>query len=121
MALKKRGGANKAVDIGRALRMVPSVLIKAHLLNASPYNPNKLAPEKYEALKQTIREDGFLEDLVVQKSGLNIIGGHHRYRAVKEISVEAGTPLPEIPRKVIDVDDGTARKTNLKLTHSHCE
>lgn len=120
---KTRGGSTeqKAAALVRALRMHPTVMVKAHLLNPAPYNPNKMAPEKYEALKQSMREDGVCEDLVVQKNGLNIIGGHHRLRAIKEICVEDGEPIPEIPCKILDVDDVAAKKLNLKLNHIHGE
>lgn len=102
-------------DKPSALLIHKSVLMKCNALNPATYNPNKMAPEKYEALKESIRKHGFLDPLVVQKEGLNIIGGHHRQRAIKEIAVEDGIAIPDIPCIVIDVDDVTARKLNLKL------
>ena len=62
-------------------------------LNPSAYNPRKITPEKFEALKESIRVDGFLEPIVVQKKGLNIIGGHQRVKAIKEICVEENEPV----------------------------
>lgn len=104
-------------DQAHVLRMHMPVLVKAHELNPAPYNPNKLAPAKYEALKDSIRKDGFIDPIVVQKDGFNIIGGHHRLRAIKEICVEEGAAVPEIPCILLDVDDVAAKKLNLKLNH----
>ena len=84
-------------------------------LNPAAYNPRKITPEKFEALKESIKADGFLEPLVVQKEGLRIIGGHQRLKAVKEIAVEEGAKCPDIPCIVLDVDDRSAKRLNIKL------
>lgn len=84
-------------------------------LSPSAYNPRRISPQKFQSLKDNIRANGFLEPIVVQKKGLNIIGGHQRVRAVKEICVEDQKSLPEIPCVVIDVDDPTAKKLNISL------
>lgn len=90
-------------------------LVRVAELNPSAYNPRKIPPEKFEALKESIRLDGFLEPLVVQKSGLRIIGGHQRFRAIKEICVEAGELCPDLHCVVLDVDDRAAKRLNIKL------
>lgn len=97
------------------------VMMNVHELNPVAYNPNKMAPEKYEALKETITKDGFIEPVVVQKKGTNIIGGHHRVKAIKELCVESASPVPQIPCIVLDVSDYDAKKINLKLNHVHGE
>lgn len=84
-------------------------------LNPVAYNPRKITPKKFEALKESIRADGFLEPIVVQKTGLAIIGGHQRVKAMKELCVEAGVQPPQIPCVMLDVDDRTAKKLNVKL------
>lgn len=86
-------------------------------LNPVAYNPRKISPEKFEALKENIRTEGFLEPVIVQKEGLNIIGGHQRVRAVKDISVEAGCAPPDLPCIVLDIDDRRAKKLNIKLNN----
>ena len=84
-------------------------------LNPAAYNPRTISPEKYEALKESIRTEGFVESVVVQKNGLRIIGGHQRVRAAKELSIEAGVAPPAIPCIVLDIDDVRAKKLNIKL------
>ena len=91
--------------------------LKAADLSPAAYNPNQMSPGKFEALKESIQRDGFLDPIVVQKRGLNIIGGHHRWRAIKELCVEAGVAVPTLPCVVVDVDDMGAKRLNLKLNH----
>lgn len=91
--------------------------LKAADLSPATYNPNQMSPGKFEALKESIQRDGFLDPIVVQKRGLNIIGGHHRWRAIKELCVEAGVAVPALPCVVVDVDDMAAKRLNLKLNH----
>jgi ParB-like chromosome segregation protein Spo0J len=92
-------------------------LIKLSDLNPAAYNPRKISPGKYEALKQSIRIDGFVESVVVQKSDLRIIGGHQKTRAAMELSIEAGVSPPEVPCIVLDIDDARAKKLNVKLNN----
>ncbi len=92
-------------------------LLRAADLNPVAYNPNKMSPEQFEALRESIRLDGFIDPLVVQKDGLNIIGGHHRLRAIKELCIEAGVAIPKIPCVVLPVTDNAAKRLNLKLNH----
>lgn len=90
-------------------------LIRVAELNPSAYNPRKITPEKFESLKESIRQDGFLEPLVIQKKGKNVIGGHQRIKAVKEICVEDCIATPDLPCIVLDVDDKAAKRINIKL------
>jgi hypothetical protein len=93
------------------------VLISYEHLNPVLYNPRSITPRKYEALKEGIRLNGFLQALVVQKSTMAILGGNQRYKAVREICVEAGAEIPDLPCVIIDVDDRKARKINIALNN----
>lgn len=87
-------------------------------LNPSAYNPRKITPEKFEALKDSIKSEGFVDPIVVQKKGMRIIGGHQRLRAVKEIAVELGESPPDLPCTILDIDDKRAKKLNVKLNNA---
>lgn len=89
--------------------------VQASLLNPAAYNPRKITAEKFEALKESIRGDGFIEPLVVQKAGTRIIGGHQRLKAIKELCVEASAAIPDIPCVVLDIGDKAAKRLNIKL------
>ena len=110
--------SKKEEDAAAYVVHTPEMVAPSQLVDAV-YNPNKMTPEQYDALKESIREHGFVEPVVVQKIGMRIIGGHHRVRAIKELSIEAGTTVPRIPCVVLDVDDATAKRLNLKLQHIH--
>lgn len=90
-------------------------MLKVVDINPAAYNPRRISPEKYEGLKESIRTEGFVEPLVVQKKGLGLIGGHQRLRAVKELAIEAGEKPPDLPCTIIDIDDVRAKKLNIKL------
>jgi ParB-like chromosome segregation protein Spo0J len=86
-----------------------------HHLNPAPYNPRKIKPEMLAALKQSIREVGFIDPIVVQRDGLIIVGGHQRVRALKEACIELGIAIPKIPCIVLDLTDRQAKKLNMQL------
>ncbi len=92
-------------------------MVEVHVLNQSAYNPNKMQPNRYESLKASMLLDGFVEPIVVQKNGMRIIGGHHRVRAVREISIEGCSAVPKIPATILDIDDDAAKRLNLKLNN----
>jgi ParB-like chromosome segregation protein Spo0J len=95
------------------------VMLAIHAIEPAPYNPQKMSLQKFGALKSLIREVGFAEPVVVQKKTTMLISGHHRIRALKEICVEDGIPIPEIPAIVLDVDDRTAKRLNIAFNRVH--
>lgn len=98
---------------GLAVHAVTMVNVTA--LNPAPYNPRRITPQMLLSLKENIKKHGFVEPLVIQKRGMVIIGGHQRLRAVKELCIEEGQNLPDLPCVVVDVDDRTAKKMNVAL------
>jgi ParB-like chromosome segregation protein Spo0J len=99
------------------------VLIPFAKLNPDPLNPRKISAQKIEALKQSIRSEGFVEPIVVQlhskKHGDNvIIGGHQRVRAIREMAEANGEKPPPLPCVVLAIDDRRARLLNLALNNA---
>lgn len=90
-------------------------LVPMSEINPVGYNPRTISPEKYEGLKESIHTEGFVEPLVIQKSGHRIIGGHQRYKAAKELSIEACVAPPDLPCIILDIDDERAKRLNIKL------
>lgn len=95
--------------------MHPTVLIAADKLNPAPYNPRRIKTAMLESLKASIRQYGFLDPLVIRKTGRVVIGGHQRLKALKELCLEAGQRPPKVPCIVLDVDDRRARELNVSL------
>jgi ParB-like chromosome segregation protein Spo0J len=95
-------------------------MTNAGKLNPAPYNPRKISPHMIEALKRSIRKSGFVVTLVVQKKsaahGDNVlVGGHQRIRAAREICIEDGSQMPDLPAVFLDLTDRQAKKLNVAL------
>lgn len=59
-------------------------------LNPAKYNPRKdLKPgdPEYEKLKQSIKKFGVVEPIVWNKRSGNIVGGHQRYKILKNMEL----------------------------------
>ena len=94
----------------------PTVMVLFTSINEQAYNPRKITPEKFVGLKASIRKNGFLDPLVLRKTGNGLIGGHQRMRAVREICAEDKTSLPlNLPCVILDIDERDAKKLNIAL------
>lgn len=78
-------------------------------IRPSPYQPRLIFDQ--EDLKQEIKKDRVLSDLVVRNRGefYEIIDGERRWRAVKELEWKT------VPVRVVDADDAKARLSVYKL------
>lgn len=70
--------------------ILPRLELDLDVLVSAPRNPNRMQPHKYAALKEFIRKHGFAQDIVVRKHPTadgkwEIVDGHHRVKAVREI------------------------------------
>lgn len=90
-------------------------MVAASRLAAAAYNPRRISRRALEALKESIRAHGFVEPVVVQRSGLVLIGGHQRVEALRALCAETGEKMPRIPAVVLDIDDREARRLNVAL------
>lgn len=91
------------------------VYIEATQLNPAPYNPRKITPAKLNALKNSLKNYGWLENIVVQKDTLTVIGGHQRLKAYIELCKEQNKKPSTVPCVVLDVGDRIAKKLNIAL------
>ncbi|TYS55764.1 DNA modification methylase [Bacillus infantis] len=88
---------------------------KIHMnqINPAPYNPRKdLKPgdEEYEKLKRSIQEFGYVEPMVWNTRTGNLVGGHQRYKILKE------NPLIQmVDVSVVDLDDTKEKALNIAL------
>jgi DNA modification methylase len=86
--------------------------IAADKLNAAKYNPRKdLKPgdPEYQKLKRSIETFGYVEPVIWNKKTGNIVGGHQRYKILKE----QGTA--EIECVVVDMDEAEEKALNIAL------
>lgn len=59
-------------------------------IRENSYNPNRMEPEIFKSLVNTIRDHGFVQPLVVRKmrKKYEIVDGAHRFRALRELGWE---------------------------------
>lgn len=85
-------------------------------INFAPYNPRVMPPQEMESLKQSLLKHGLVLNLVVQKKGMVLIGGHQRVRAMRELYKDRQQEIPtHVWGSVLDVDDATAKQLNIAL------
>lgn len=77
-------------------------------LKPAEYNPRIMNEEDLEKLKNSIKEFGMVEPIVVNKD-LTVIGGHQRIKAVKLLGKK------EIPCILVDLDKRKEKLLNLAL------
>lgn len=78
------------------------------------YNPNTITKKAFAKLKKSIREHGLVDLPVYNKRTMNIVGGHHRLRAIDSIK---GTKKYRVKVIEIDVDPATEAKINIRLNN----
>lgn len=81
-------------------------------INPAPYNPRKdLQPgdREYESLKKSINEFGFVEPLVWNKKTGNLVGGHQRFKILKQRGDK------EIDVSIVDLEPQKEKALNIAL------
>lgn len=79
-------------------------------LNGAKYNPRKISGQQLKSLRASIKENGILEPLIVNRqTGMTVVSGHQRLRVAKELGLE------KVPVKIIDVDENKEKVLNLAL------
>jgi ParB-like chromosome segregation protein Spo0J len=78
-------------------------------LNFAEYNPREITDKSFEDLKKSIEQFGFVEPVVVNKNNMEIIGGHMRVRAAKDLGIE------EVPVVFVELDEKESKLLNLAL------
>jgi len=65
-------------------------LVDLDQMNPAPYNPRydlKPGEREYDELRASIMKNGLLQPIVWNKRTGNIIGGHQRYKVLKELGI----------------------------------
>ena len=77
-------------------------------LKPNPHNPRTITEEQYRKLKKSLAETGYHGRLLVDKD-LNVLGGHMRLRALKELGYK------EVPVLVADRELTDAEKKRITV------
>jgi DNA modification methylase len=81
---------------------------KVSELKYYPGNPRKISKKTLEKLKESIREFGFVEPLVINKEN-EVIGGNQRLKALKELGIK------EVEVVVVDLPKSKEKALNIAL------
>lgn len=98
-----------------------SVKLPINSVNLNNWNPNFVPTDIIDAIRDDIKQNGFIDPIAVQKYNKKlkkenvIINGEHRWRILKEMG---GTEIPAI---VLDVDDNRAKALTIRLNREHGE
>jgi len=85
------------------------------VLKPSQYNPRKISDEDFAQLVESIRQYSLIEPLIVNSNPDrygNLIGGHQRYRAIKQLGYTT------VPVVFISLDEEHERALNLRLNRN---
>ena len=72
------------------------------------YNPNRQSDRDFELLLKSMKEDGFTQPVIVQKSTSEIVDGEHRWRASQALGME------KIPVVYVEMTDEQRRVSTLR-------
>jgi len=81
-------------------------------LNPAPYNPRKdLKPgdPEYEKLRRSIGEFGYVEPIVWNKQTGNIVGGHQRFKVLRDLG------YTDVDCVVVDIDEVQEKALNVAM------
>ena len=108
--------SRKKTSAGAAIKVPEPAMLSLADVNEATYNPRVMTPEMLGALKKSLRKHGFVLNLVVQRRGMVLVGGHQRLRALRELAEESGQEPPEqLPAIVLDLTDAEAKELNVAL------
>lgn len=85
--------------------------IKLSELKEAEYNPRidlKPGDEEFEKIKRSIQEFGFVEPIIIN-SDMTIIGGHQRYKVLKELEYDVAEC------SIVDLDKTKEKALNIAL------
>ena len=82
-------------------------------LKAAPFNPRSISRKDFDALKRSIKQHGWVEPVVVNQRSGNIVGGHMRVNAARELGHD------EVPVTYVDLDYAHEVALNIALNRIH--
>jgi len=106
----------KDAAVVAGLSMPEPVKVRLADVQFATYNPRVMPAEEMKSLKASLIKHGLVLNLIIQKKGNVLIGGHQRVRAMRELCKEKNWPEPEfVWATVLDVPDKVAKQLNIAL------
>ena len=83
--------------------------VKINELKYAQYNPRVISDDDMKSLKRSLKEFGFVDPVIVNKKSGNIVGGHQRVDAAKELD------FAEVPAVYVNLSLSREKALNLAL------
>ena len=77
----------------------------------SPYNPRKMSDEARAGLRTSIERFGLVQEIVVNRRNMHVVGGHQRLVALQE------TGATEAPVALLELTDDEEKALNVTLNN----
>lgn len=94
------------------MKDIEIITMKPSDIKPSPYNPRldlQAGDDEYEKIRRSVKEFGLVEPIVVNKRTGNIVGGHQRFKVIKDLGYD------EILVSIVDLDDSQEKMLNIAL------
>jgi ParB-like chromosome segregation protein Spo0J len=82
-------------------------------LNMARYNPRKISKEAMEALENSIESFGMVQEAVVNKPTMTVVGGHQR------LKVEVKRKQKNVAVVFVELDEVKEKALNIALNSDH--
>jgi DNA modification methylase len=82
-------------------------------LRPAPYNPRRIDPAAMAGLEKSIDRFGLVQDIVVNRRTMHVVGGHQRLKAIKAKKAKVA------PVTWVDLDETEERALNIALNSPH--
>jgi ParB-like chromosome segregation protein Spo0J len=99
----------QALKEGRYDQEFPYVPLSA--MNPAPYNPRNMSPQALEALSNSLENYGLVQPLIWNKRSGNLVGGHQRFKILKQRGVK------EVKTCIVDLDEVDEKALNITLNN----
>lgn len=99
----------KVNKLSRTNGRLKTYTVKLNDLKKADYNPNTMEDRDFANLKKSIERYGYIEPIIVNRRNNVIIGGHHRYDALKLQGVE------DVDIVYVDLDEAEEKRLNIAL------
>ena len=85
--------------------------IKTESIDFNKFNPNQMTPEKYAALKASIKQDGIQQPVILRRKGkrFEMVDGENRTRIAKSLK------FLTVKAIIKDIDDQEAMRLCYKV------
>jgi ParB-like chromosome segregation protein Spo0J len=95
---------------------IPSVVVERtsvpiRTLKAASYNPRKMNPAAMAGLEKSVAKFGLVQDIVVNKRNMTVVGGHQRLSVLKKLKERTA------PVVFVDLDDADEKLLNVTLNN----